>query len=291
MGRPAQTATNSARSDGNQNFTIIGVIGTLGTADLQGTASTLPASIDPLTGAIYVNNIGASGTGGGGTVVTVDHGTINAATAIINSGTINVGTFVNNGGTIGVVQNAGTIAAGANIIGNVGTLIAGTINSATTVLNSGTINVGTFVNNGGTVAVIQNAGTIATGANTIGNVGTLLLGTVKLNPLPATFTITSGGTTSAGTIGTLISAPAVGTTMYITGFHVLQVSGTAETVLSFGLQTSGNQVLAHGSFPAGGGIAEPKTFPSGYGATGTALTWNILSGSGTIDLHVDYFLV
>ncbi len=57
MGRPLATATNSGHQDSNQNFSIIGVQGTLGTADLQGTSMTLPYGIDPTTGAMYTIGI------------------------------------------------------------------------------------------------------------------------------------------------------------------------------------------------------------------------------------------
>ena len=119
--------------------------------------------------------------------------------------------------------------------------------------------------------------------------GVFVKGTVSQDPYPSV-NIIAGGTTSAGTIGTLVAAPSAGTQMVITGFHILQVSGTAETVLSFGLQAAGNQVVARGNFAAGGGITENDTYPSAYGATGTALTWNILSGSGTISLKAKYYL-
>lgn len=40
---------------------IMGVVGTLGTADVSGTAPLLPVSVNPITGALYTDNIGTSG--------------------------------------------------------------------------------------------------------------------------------------------------------------------------------------------------------------------------------------
>ena len=47
-----------AHQDGvNQVFSIIGVQGTLGTADTSGTAQTLPIGVNPANGAMYVAEI------------------------------------------------------------------------------------------------------------------------------------------------------------------------------------------------------------------------------------------
>lgn len=53
MPNPQLTATNSAHFDANQVPSITGVIGTLGTADVQGTAAPLPFAVDPANGAQY----------------------------------------------------------------------------------------------------------------------------------------------------------------------------------------------------------------------------------------------
>lgn len=50
---------NAAHGDNQtRHFTDIGVIGTLGTADVKGSANTLPFAVDPSTGAAFSNNIG-----------------------------------------------------------------------------------------------------------------------------------------------------------------------------------------------------------------------------------------
>ncbi len=58
----ADSPTSSgAHSDNiNQQFSIIGVQGTLGTADTKGTAYTLPFGVNPATGAAYVQNLGTT---------------------------------------------------------------------------------------------------------------------------------------------------------------------------------------------------------------------------------------
>lgn len=54
----ASQVVNGSHNDGqNQVFSIIGVLGTLGTADVGGTALTLPISVDGLTGAIHVKTL------------------------------------------------------------------------------------------------------------------------------------------------------------------------------------------------------------------------------------------
>ena len=139
----------------------------------------------------------------------------------------------------------------------------------------------------GTVTALAN-GTITAGTVTrVGNVGTIESGTIKLNPIP---TIASNvfGTTSAGTIGTIVAAPSAGSAIVIDSLDVSQISGTAEVVVSFGIVSSGNGVVTRGLYPAGGGISKNPTYPMGGSITGSALTWNILSGSGTVAYSVAY---
>jgi hypothetical protein len=45
----------TAHGDLSKHYSNLGVIGTLGTADVKGSAKTLPMSVDPSTGAQYVN--------------------------------------------------------------------------------------------------------------------------------------------------------------------------------------------------------------------------------------------
>lgn len=63
--------SHGAHSDNvNQQFSIIGVQGTLGTADVSGTAKTLPIGVDPSTGGVYSRVTGSAGL----TADVTDHG-------------------------------------------------------------------------------------------------------------------------------------------------------------------------------------------------------------------------
>ncbi len=168
-------------------------------------------------------------------------------------------------------------------IGNVGMVNAATISSLPN-LPQGSINVtaGTMIMTTGTI----NAGTINTG--TI-NAGTINVGTVQINPLTATNTISHAGTSGTLGIGTLVAAPGASTAAYITNFRIVAISGTPEVILAFGTVTNGNQIVHHGLYPAGGGIANPIPYPHGYGTTNSPLTYQILSGAGTVSWDVDYF--
>lgn len=106
---------NGAHNDGvNQQFSSLGVIGTLGTADVGGTAKTISFSADPSTGAQYVYNLGPAGsvsvgdTPGGtldfiGSIATI--GTLPAISLAIDSGTLSTLGTVGSVATIGTVNN------------------------------------------------------------------------------------------------------------------------------------------------------------------------------------------
>lgn len=145
--------------DANQVPSILGVEGTLGTADTAGTAHPLPIGVNPATGALYVQDLGTSS----GTVNVIG-GTIAQVTTVSNltngSVVVTVGTF-----TTGTIQNlvSGTINALAS-----GTITAGTVNSVTTVSNltNGSVNILT-----GTVTRTSNIGTIESGTVTTRGTG------------------------------------------------------------------------------------------------------------------------
>lgn len=214
----------------------------------------------------------------GGTITRLEGGTLGLVTRVGNVGTLEVGTISalpnTPGGTLGLVTTVSNLTNGS---------VRMTVGTLTVMPNipGGTVGLVTTVSN-------LSAGSVAVVAGTV-SAGTINIGTVQLNPYPSVNIITAG-TTSAGTIGTIVAAPAAGTQVVVTGFHILGLSGTAETVVSFGLQAAGNQVIARGNFPAGAGITEQHSYPSAYGATGTALTWNMLSGSGTVSYKVNYYL-
>lgn len=261
----------------------IATLGTMGTLGLVNTVTTVSnitnGSIVVTAGTIAAHAITAA-TITAGTLTNLISGTINSATAVLNSGTINVATAVITTlpnlpqGSINVT--AGTIAT----LGTMGTL--GLLSTVTTVSNitNGTVRVSV-----GTVS----AGTINTGTV---NAGTINVGTFQINPLAAANLILHAGTSGTTGIGTLVTAAAIGaaTALYPTGVRIVVISGTLEVALAFGSQVNGNQVIHHGLYPAGGGIAYSPIYPHGYGTTNSALTYQIISGAGTVSWDVDYFL-
>lgn len=268
---------NEAHFDGNQVATMTGVIGTLGTADVKGTALTLPVSIDSADGGMNVHVL-SGGSGGGGTTVTVDHGTIS-----VNSiPQVSVGTIPNTpGGTLALVTTLSNLTNGTVRV-SLGTTVAGTLNLVTTVsnLSAGSINVIAGTTTAGTLNLLTRAG----------NVGTIESGTIKLNPKNIQNIITFA-TVSAGTIGTIVAAPSAGSAVYVNDVAVSSYNGTAEVLVSYGLSTSGNSVLLRGRYGAQGG--HERAFPqavNGGGVTGSAVTWNILEGSGTISYMISYWV-
>ena len=84
----------TAHTDENQNNTIIGVQGTLGTADVAGTALTLPISVNPDTGAMYVDIMGGEIIASLGTLDLLKAGTLNVVkdgtVSLLKSGTVKV---------------------------------------------------------------------------------------------------------------------------------------------------------------------------------------------------------
>src|SRR3990167_1154077 len=246
----------SAHFDENQTPTIMGVEGTLGTADTGGTAKPLPFAVNPATGAMYVQDLaGASGT----TNVLVVGGTLNAGTVVVGS--------ISN---IGQIHNAGTLAAGDNNVGNVdivtipqvsigtlptlnlttGTITTGSLSNLamlhagtlttlpqisvgtlpTLNLTTGTITTGSLTN----IAQVHNAGTLAAGANNIGDID-VATGTVTLVSTVTTLsnltngsvrmtvgTLTTGSLSNvamlnAGTITSVGSVLGIGGTVTVTG--------------------------------------------------------------------------
>lgn len=240
----------------------------------------------------------------GGTITNLISGTINSATAVLNSGTINVATAVittlpnTPGGTLGLVSTVTTVSNVTNgsIVVTAGTVAAHAITAATITegtlrnLISGTINSATVVINSATISVMPNTpgGTLGLITRT-GNVGTLESGTIRVNPNP-TIVSTTYGTTSAGTIGTIIAAPSAGSAIFLTGLEVSVQSGTVEPVVSFGLAANGNGVMSRGLYTPGGGVYKAFTPANSGSNTGTALTWNVLTSSGTVSYVVSYFI-
>lgn len=110
MVKTLPTPAESSHTDGNQQFSIVGVQGTLGTADTTGSAMTVPIGVDPTTGAMYVNNLGAGGTSSSGTNVNIVTGTINTGSVNIVGGSV-IGTITAAGSNVSISPN------GASMIG------------------------------------------------------------------------------------------------------------------------------------------------------------------------------
>lgn len=323
-------SAQNALQDKNDKFSLLVQQGSAGTAAAEGTAETMRVGGNPITGAMYVEDLsGGSGT----TNVSILNGTVNRVHSVgtidvlpnLPGGSvvvtaipqISVGTLPNlPGGSVAVTSipqvSVGTIPQVS--VGTIPNIPGGTIGLVTRVGNVGTLEVGTISTlpniPGGTIGVVSSvtnlvAGTLTALANgtvtagTINNVGTVpgvgvvtsitnvAGGTVKLNPNPSIWDNTYG-TTSAGTIGTIVAAPSAGSAIIIDALSVNQISGTAEVLVSFGLAANGNGVVTRGLYPAGGGESKNYGFPVGGSTTGSALTWNILSGSGTVSYSVAY---
>ncbi len=279
--------------------------GTLGevTNLVGGTVTRILQGSIQITAGTVINNGGTVGLiTRVGAIGTLEVGTISAMPQV------SVGTIPNTpGGTLGLVTRVGnvgtlefgTITSVANLAGGTVTRLvdgtvripAGTITSVTDIANlskgtitrleQGSVNVtaGTVVVTSGSMA--QTAGTI--------NTGTINVGTFRLNPAPTQVT-QSYGTTTNGTVGTLVAAPSAGSAIFITKLSINVQSGTVEPLVSFGLATNGLGVVERGNYAAGGGISTSFPIPNSANNTGTALTFNILSGSGTVSYNLAYFV-
>ncbi len=254
-------AANDSHLDGNRQATGIGVIGTLGTADVKGSALTLPIAVDPTTGAQYVNNIGApSGNPSAGTLNFI--GTV---------GTLQLGTVVVNSiGTLGTLQ-LGTVFSTQTIgTTNVGTVNTGTVNTGT--INTGTINVatvtaGSIIVTAGTVTSTQTTGTVNTG--TI-NLGTVMGNTANAGTLPSSSNPFVAAGTSA-TNGTVFSI-------------LVDNSGRQQMVQQVGTVNVGTFVMPSGTLNVG---TVTNTQVAGTTNTGTVNTGTVNTGTinaGTINV-------
>lgn len=170
-------------------------------------------------------------------------------------------------------------------------LINGTITSLTN-LTGGTVTRlldGTIRIPAGTVTEVTNlaGGTVT---RLLQGSVTVTAGTVRINPNPTVHT-QPYGTATAATIGTLVAAPSAGSAILLDSLDVSVVSGTPEWLVSYGLAVNGNGVVTRGLSAAGGGVSKNPTYPIGGSVTGSALTWNILSGSGTLAISLAYKIV
>ena len=207
--------------DGNQVPSMMGVVGTLGTADAGGTSQTLPIGVNPSTGAMYVEDLSSTG---GTTNVMILGGTL-------NSGTLNTLGTLGSVSNIGVIHNAGSIQALPQVsIGtipqvSVGTLPTVSLTDYGTNINivTGTINsipqvsVGTVPNPLGSVVVT--VGTITT----IPQISIGTIPQVSIGTLPS-INVATGSQQTLGTIGTV---EGIGT---ISNIGVIHNAGTIQAI-------------------------------------------------------------
>jgi hypothetical protein len=249
--------------------------------------------IDANAAAQTANPVSIGGTDSGGTVRTI---LINAAGAMnigtvsalpnLPQGSINVtagtiGTITN----VGQIYNAGTLQTGANTIGNIGTLITGTILSSGTTTGVGTMtNLGSVTNLG----QVYNAGTVQN----------ILGGTVQLSPIPTISQSTYGthGTTGVSVFGTLAggTGSGAGTEIFVTSvsMSIPSTGGSQDVSIGWGTNAgtfqAGTGLIVRGNFPPGGGIQ--KTFSPAINSGTNAQLCLFQAGAGTVDVNVTYFI-
>ena len=274
---------NSAHIDGNQQFSIVGVSGTLGTSDTGGTADTVPVGANPATGAMYVQDLsGASGT----TTVQMVSGTLNVGTVVIPSGTINVGTFTNLGSNVNVVT--GTVTTGS--LTNVA--IVGTATGVGVVSNvtNGSINVltGTLQSSGTTtgVGVVSNVttGSINVLTGTLQSSGTTTGVGVVSNLTNGSVNILTGTTTLVSTV-TTVSNLTNGSVNLLTGTvtSVSNLAGGTVQVNPVPIPT----VLSIGTLgTAGGSFFGTLSAASGAGTKHYISNVDVVMNSGTADVRI-----
>lgn len=311
MGTTRTETPYVAKLDANQYPTLLGVSGTVGTADVNGTAEVIRIGADPATGALYVNNIGAAG-GGGGTVVQVAAGTVYAQGAdatLFNPVRLTDGTNFYNasgggGGTVVRIET-GTVA----LVSSVGELVKGTLQSVGTVpgigvvsnLTNGSVNIltGTIQSSGTTtgVGVVTTVSNLTNGSinlltgtlTRLSNLGTLESGTVRLDPTTVPQMLQQGtlGTAGGSFFATISAVSGAGTKHYVQGIDIVIQSGTADVRVLAGSAIQGTGVLAAGQFPAGGGISKNWS-PHFQTGTNSEIIYHFV-GAGTAFITVSYW--
>lgn len=285
------------------NGSIVVTAGTIADGTIRITAGSIAVTAGTVGGkaasgaASVANPVQIAGTDAGGTVYsplinTAGAGTVSGVGTVSGIGVITTVTNVSNG----TIQNSGTVT-GVGVVsaltsGSV-TVIAGTVGTVGAVgqiHNAGTVQNGTLAQittvsniSNGTIRIV--AGSITQGSITV-TAGTVTVGT--LNPRSSK-SQTDFGTMTAGTIGTLVSAPGASTSLWVTNLTVSNYAGTTEPCVSFGLAQTGNGVLFRGQLGAQGGIQKNYLPAYNGGTTNAALTWNMLTGSGSVSYSVTYF--
>ncbi len=211
-------------------------------------------------------------------------GTIQSAGTVTGIGTIpGLGSLTN----VGSLTNFGTGKEISNLAG--GTLAA--VTTVTTVSNvtNGSINILT-----GTQQLLTTVSNLTNGSvnlltGTVTSVSNLAGGTVQINPTPVPATLQFGtlGTAGGSFFGTLSAASGAGTKHYITGYSIVQQSGTSDVRILAGTSIQGTGVIVAGNFPAGGG-ANRTVDPAFATGTNSELIYHFV-GAGTAFITVSYW--
>lgn len=271
---PNTLGTLPAKQDANQEYTLVGISGTLGPT--YGTAEPRPLTVGE-NGYLNVNAAAANSTGGtldllkAGTITRIEGGSIavTAGTVVVTSGTqqtlgtvgtLQAGTITRlEGGTLGLITTVSNLSAGSVAV------TAGTV-----IVTNGTIGAGTVAISAGTVGGKAASGAAAV-ANPVLTAGTDAGGTVYA-PLMTTTghqlidilsgTIQSSGTTTGVGVVTSVTNLAAGT--------ITRLEGGTLGILSQGSinVTAGTMIMTVGTV-------------GGKAASGAAAVANPVSIAGT----------
>jgi len=237
--------------------TMMGVVGSLGTADTGGTAKILPVGVRESSGAMYVYNLGPAGSvtlgdTPGGTLDVVSEvtnivgGTITAIEGTVTT-TASVAMTDIPGGTLDVVSEV------TNIVGGTITAIEGTVTTTASVsmtdIPGGTLDLVTGIGTLGSIsniAKVHNAGTIAGLPDPLGSV-VMTVGTVAAIPQISVGTLPALNVT-AGTLSDLPggTVDAVSEVTNIVGGTITAIEGTVTTTTTLGDLTGGTVDLITG---------------------------------------------
>lgn len=281
---------NVAHFDANQVPTVMGVIGTLGTADVGGTALSLPVGVNPATGAMFVQDLSGAG------------GTTNIqGSVIVTSGTIlNTGTNVNV--VTGTINSLPQISVGTIPQVSVGTMPQVSVGTLPTLnLTTGTVNLVSNLTNG-SVNILTGTTTLVSTVTTLSN-----LTNGSVNILTGTLQ-NSGSTTGVGVVsnltngsvniltGTTTLVSTVTTLSNLTNGSVNLLTGTLTRASNIGTIESGTMQLNPVPVPsmltfgtlgtAGGSFMGTLSAASGAGTKHYISGASIVMNTGTADVRI-----
>lgn len=282
-------SANAAHFDDNQVPTMMGAIGTLGTADTGGTAKSLPFGIDPATGAMHVNVINGTVSTtlalNSGTITTIQAGTQNTLGTVgnLNNGSINVLTGTITSLTSGSLSNIAMINAGTLVQASGTTTLVSTVTTLSNLTN-GSVNIltGTLQSSGtatgvGVVSNLTNGsvnvltGTLAVSLGTVGGKAASAAAAVA-NP------VTIAGTDSGGTVySPLVTTGGIMAANMPTGTVTTGTLALVSTVTTVSNLTNGSANVLSGTLQSSG-----TTTGVGVVSNLTNGSINVLTGTTTL---------